>query len=292
MCPPLCLFSPLRCGWQWPHSLLQGGSWLAQAKQQILFPQERESEKDCQDLWGLEEDPLSPSWGEVWGCEIGNGESKCMTPRQESTAAKEATASRLKMEPTPARANQREGEGPGCGRHHLGHRRKSDLASTLPLGSSVPCFFIRFLATCHRVSPNYQFFEGKLEIQGIWPQNMAETPVVQTGGPAWIPYVPQLWAHDISLFLWHFCCYYSWASLSFQDKMKRKGDNPTRRCALGRQLWALLSAPGPRGALGTDAPALISYTGKGLWRWKSLNISILILLNLGTCYYIYKIKNQ
>lgn len=132
-----------------------------------------------------------------------------MTSRQESTAAKEATASRLKVEPMPARANQREGEGPGHGRHHLGPRRKSDLVSTLPRGSSVPCFFIRFLATCHRVSPNYQFFEGKLEIQGMWPQKMAETPVVQTGGPAWSSYVPQLWAHDRAFFLWHFCCYYS-----------------------------------------------------------------------------------
>lgn len=61
-------------------------------------------------------------------------------------------ASRLKMEPTPARAIQRAGEGPGLGRHHPGHWIKSDLASALSLDSSVPHFFITFLATCHQMS--------------------------------------------------------------------------------------------------------------------------------------------
>lgn len=55
--------------------------------------------------------------------------------------------------------------------------------------------------------------------------------------------------------------------------------------------------PGPRrvrgeGVRDNDDWVSISYSGKSLWRWKSLNIKNFILLNLEVCYYIIKLKKS
>lgn len=182
------------------------------------------------------------------------------------------------MEPMPAKANQREGEGPGRGRHHLGQGRKSHLASTLPPGSSVPRFFLSFVATCLRVGPNDQFLEGKRRFREFGPRiwqkhqwsRLEAQPGVHMcpncGHMTWLCYVGISAAITLE------------QAFHFRTERKRKGDNPARRV-----LWAACLQPCCQhldlAGMGTDTPAFLSDTGEGLWRWKSLNISILILLN-------------
>lgn len=163
------------------------------------------------------------------------------------------------MEPTPAKANQREGEGPGRGRHHLGQGRKSHLASTLPPGSSVPRFFISFVATCHRVGPNDQFLEGKRRFREfgprIWQKHQWSRLEAQPGVHMCPNCGHMTWLCSLGIS----AAITLEQAFHFRTERKRKGDNPARRCALGRLPSALLSAPGPRGAWALT-PQLSSVT--------------------------------
>lgn len=123
-------------------------------------------------LVGTRGRPLLSPWGEVWGCEVENGRSNFISLRQETAAAEQATVSTMRMKSTRPKATWWEGEKPGPGWRRLGHWVTSDLASSLSLDVSLTwtrqllhCL-TGFSVLCHQMSPNYQFFEEKMEVQG------------------------------------------------------------------------------------------------------------------------------
>lgn len=125
-----------------------------------------------------------------------------------------------------------------------------------------------------------------------------ETTVGQCLGPGCHPHVSNV---DISLREPNADISLSWVPLlllslseTFIWERKEGGRSQSHKMVgsgllTSRSVLSIWTSPG---TAGNDTQALISYTDKGLWRWKSLNISVLILLNSGACYYTHKIKNQ
>lgn len=148
------------------------------------------------------------------------------------------------------------------------------------------CFFFLNHLPSNRFN---QFFERQMEFQGhlalVYARNNRLKPSLGSMCTLTV-------GTDLPLFLWCFFCHCPHVSLSFQEERKQRGVNPTGGLLWAASLDLCLWHPDLTGGTDSDAWALNRYTAKGLWRRKSMNIGIWILLNLGACYQTYKIKNQ
>lgn len=181
------------------------------------------------------------------------------------------------MKPVPPKANQWQGEKAGPGWYQLGHWTKYDPALVLSLDSLFTwtrhffhcptSFFSHFSFSIHSL-------KGKWNFRDIW--SFKDQPgVYMCPNCGHMTYLCSFGASAPMTLIWTF---------HFGRKESRGESTPQVVCSGLPALSSAFSTWTSPGPLGSDAWALNSYTSKGLWRPKSLNIGILIILNLGACY--------